>query len=99
MSGPLMIDFRIRDAGNPASRPPREAEGPVDHLRIFELSQLWHALKARYRFVLGMGVLALALVLAVSFVSPMTFRASGRLYLGEIGGKASNAPAQDISLS
>ena len=99
MSGPLMSDFRIRDGGPPAGRPPRDAaEAATDHLRIFEFAQLWRALRTRWRFVLGTGVLALAVVLGLTFVSPMTFRASGRLYLGEIGSRPSGAQSTDIAL-
>ena len=98
MSGPLMSDFRIRDGAHSAGRISREAvEVGSDHLRIFELSQLWQALRARWRFVLAMGVLALTVVMAVTFVSPMTFRASGRLYLGEIGSRSSgNAQSPEL---
>ena len=99
MSGPLISDFRIRNGGHSSERPPRDAvETASDQLRIFELSQLWRALRARWRFVVGMGVFVLGLVLAVTFVSPMTFRASGRLYLGEIGSRPSAGAQSDPAL-
>src|SRR3954471_3600471 len=98
MSGPLMSDFRIRDGGHPAARGPNQAvDVAPSTLRIFEISQLWHALRAGYRFVLGTGVLVLATVMAVTFVSRMTFRATGRLYLGEIGARPSSAQ-NDLAL-
>jgi uncharacterized protein involved in exopolysaccharide biosynthesis len=85
-----MSDFRIRDDGQPANQAPREPVVDASAgLRIFEISELWHALRTRFRFVLGTGVLVCAAVMAVTFVSRMTFRATGRLYLGEIGGRPS----------
>src|SRR4051812_15316330 len=97
MSGPLMSDFRIRDGGHPTRIPNQPLDVAPSPLRIFEVSQLWHALRAGYRFVLGTGLLVLAAVLAVTFVSRMTFRATGRLYLGEIGARPSSAQG-DLAL-
>jgi uncharacterized protein involved in exopolysaccharide biosynthesis/Mrp family chromosome partitioning ATPase len=69
-------------------------------LRIVELSQVWHALRARAGFVFGSGVFVLAVVLAVTFASRMTFRATGRLYLGEIGARGSGGSQQsELALS
>jgi uncharacterized protein involved in exopolysaccharide biosynthesis/Mrp family chromosome partitioning ATPase len=101
MSGPLMSDFRIRDGGRqPAGRTPSEPalDPAASTLRIFEISQLWQTLRARFRFVLLWGVLVCMAVMAVTFVSRMTFRATGRLYLGEIGARSANAPASDLAL-
>lgn len=98
MPGPLMSDFRIRE-GRPAARSLDEPlELASDQLRIFELSQLWHALRARFRFVLKAGFVVLGLVMLVTFVQRMTFRASGRLYLGEIGSRPSATSKSDLTL-
>jgi uncharacterized protein involved in exopolysaccharide biosynthesis len=97
-----MSDFRVRDDASPANRASREpaVEASSANLRSFEISELWQALRARLRFVLFMGVLVCAAVMAVTFVSRMTFKATGRLYLGEIGSKLSASPqTSELALS
>jgi len=96
MSGPLS-DFRIRD-GALAGRPASELGDLGSGHRVFELSQLWRTLAARWRFVLGTGVLLLALVMLATFVQRMTFRATGRLYLGEVGSRQAGGRSSDLDL-
>ena len=60
-----------------------------------DLAQLWSAVRQHYRFVLGVSVVTFALVMAVTLASRMSFRAVGRLYLGELeeSGKAQQSSA------
>ncbi|HEY0462689.1 MAG TPA: Wzz/FepE/Etk N-terminal domain-containing protein, partial [Polyangiaceae bacterium] len=57
------------------------------------MSQLWAAIRAKYRFILTVACLIGLGVMAYTFASRMTFRASGRLYLGEIENKSKGADA------
>jgi tyrosine-protein kinase Etk/Wzc len=57
------------------------AENTVD------LSELWAALLENYRFMLIVGLVLFAFVMGLTMVSRMTFKSSGRLYLGELEAK------------
>jgi tyrosine-protein kinase Etk/Wzc len=56
--------------------------------------QLWATLRQHYRFVLGVALAAFALVMTVTLTSGMTFRAVGRLYLGELEDSGARAAAR-----
>jgi tyrosine-protein kinase Etk/Wzc len=64
-------------------------------------AELWRILREHWLFVLGSGAFVFALVLGLTLSSPMEFRASGRLYLGELEGSkhAGAQTSQQIDLS
>ncbi|MET0410614.1 MAG: GNVR domain-containing protein [Polyangiaceae bacterium] len=66
-----------------------------------ELGQVGDLLQHRWRFILAVAALLFAAVIVFTLLSPMAFRSSGRLYLGELGEperrSAQSAEAIDLS--
>lgn len=56
-----------------------------------DLPQLWATVLERRGFVLAVGTVLFLVVMVYSFTSPMSFRSSGRLYLGELEVRALSA--------
>ncbi len=97
MPGSLMSEYRIRGQSQPPEQPSHAppsgpAQGSPD---LVDIAQLWAAVRAKYRFILAVGCLVGAGVMVYTFASRMSFRASGRLYLGEIDGKSASAASAD----
>lgn len=92
MPGSLMSEFRLRSQSQPPEKelrpPPSDPQAPSD---LIDLGQLWAAVRGKYRFILAVSCLVGVSVMAYTFASRMSFRASGRLYLGEIDGKSKAA--------
>jgi tyrosine-protein kinase Etk/Wzc len=53
-----------------------------------DVAQLWLTVRDNYRIVLLVAIIVFGAVMTFTFSSRMTFRSMGRLYLGEISGKA-----------
>jgi|GEM_PF-442958 len=90
-----------------ASQGPRSSASAPDSTSLpgqadlVEVAQLWGALRASYLFILFVAVAVGCTVMLLTLVSGMTFRASSRLYLGEINGKAAGpgSASSDLMLA
>jgi tyrosine-protein kinase Etk/Wzc len=56
-----------------------------------DLAQLWGTLQDNLRFVVGVAAVLFCTVMFATMMSRMSFRSSGRLYLGELETKAKSA--------
>ncbi len=62
-----------------------------------DLGQLWAALQENRRFVVGIAAIGFCLIMTMTMLASMTFKSSGRLYLGELETKtraASNSGSE-----
>ena len=89
--GPASMSAAAR--GTPVPLPPA-SDG-------IELSQLFVSVRHNFAFIIAVGLGVFLLVMAVTLTSPMEFRSSSRLYLGELDTKtrAASASSNDIELS
>lgn len=78
--------------------------GPAGEAEVddgVDLPQLWATVRERSGFVIGVATLIFIAVMTHTLMSSMTFRSSGRLYLGELemraGPAGGNAAQVDIS--
>lgn len=101
-----MANHGGESVSNGGPRRPREgfgaARGPArGETDLIEVSQLWTALRTNVGFISKVTVLVAVAVVAATLLSQMTFRTSGRLYLGEIERKSrADAPAHgDLALN
>jgi tyrosine-protein kinase Etk/Wzc len=70
----------------PAMPPSIDLEGHDDD--GVDLAQLWGTIRDNIRFVVGIGAVVFCGVMFATMMSRMTFRSSGRLYLGELESRA-----------
>jgi uncharacterized protein involved in exopolysaccharide biosynthesis/Mrp family chromosome partitioning ATPase len=77
------------------------SDAPTGRADTFDVRQLWSTLRQHSGFVIATGVVVFAAVMAVTLLSPMSFRAVSRLYLGELEEGANRAPRSkdEIDLS
>src|SRR3954451_23612606 len=75
---------------------------PEDHRRLpeaafggfnggdegLDLAQIWSTLRGRRKVIFGFTFAVFGLSMALTFAARMDFKSSGRLYLGELDGKA-----------
>jgi tyrosine-protein kinase Etk/Wzc len=61
---------------------------------VLDVHQLWSSLRQSYKLVLLIAALVFAAVMTLTFASRMSFRASSRLYLGELD-ESSKAAARN----
>ncbi|HTQ08037.1 MAG TPA: GNVR domain-containing protein [Polyangiaceae bacterium] len=85
-SAPLLREVWSGPAPEPA---PRDA---------LSGAELWRLVRRHYGMVLAVGVVTLGVVLAFTLFSRMEFRASGRLYLGELEGPKRAGPSESERL-
>jgi tyrosine-protein kinase Etk/Wzc len=63
-----------------------------------DVAQLWNTLRVNARFIFVVAALVFCLVMAFTFMSRMAFCSTGRLYLGELGGRATTTGGElDLS--
>jgi len=84
------------DAASPVIRLPDSWVPPAKDTTSgrMELGQLWSSVRERWGLVLGLTGLVVTAVAVATFVSPMTFKSHGSLYLGELQEKAADHPAK-----
>lgn len=93
-SAPSSADLHFPRYNPPPSLPPTP---PQDG---FDVAQLWALLREHARVILGIAITVFTLTMLATLLSRMSFRSTGRLYLGELDGKgASSARQNDIDLS
>jgi len=99
--GSMLSD--VRALRRPAPFPPHPsrieiAQRPNDDL---DLGQLWLKVRERYPVVLAIAAAVFLVVMLATLASKTQFQATGRLYLGELDGRAgpSGASAGDFDLS
>lgn len=94
MAKPVSKELRAQaGGGQPSGAPDRDASGDDG----VDLGQLWSTLRESKRFILTFALLLFCAVVAHTMMSRMTFRSTGRLYLGELESKRGNSGELDIS--
>lgn len=83
----------------PPPEPPPTGPRPSQD-EAFDAAQLWAILRENLRLIVKIGLAVFALTLALTLVTRMQFRSTGRLYLGELEGKTTQQrQAGEIDLS
>lgn len=88
-SGDFEHEQRDPGAGGVEPLGPKErGELDVRSEEGFDVGQIWHLLRDNGRVVLGVAGVLFGAVMLLTLASRMEFRASGRLYLGDLAGGA-----------
>ncbi|HEY6881372.1 MAG TPA: hypothetical protein VI299_25280, partial [Polyangiales bacterium] len=84
MSSAAPTNPRRRSSDEVVRFPGRARSEEVEADDGVDLPALWATVRERSGFVFGTGLLLFLIVMASTLASSMTFRSSGRLYLGEL---------------
>ncbi|HEY6880912.1 MAG TPA: hypothetical protein VI299_22965, partial [Polyangiales bacterium] len=63
-----------------------------------DIGTLFKAIRDQWRFVVRVGVSVMLVVLTLTLLMRMNFKATGRLYLGELDNKSQGGPRADLDL-
>jgi tyrosine-protein kinase Etk/Wzc len=80
--------------------PERFSDRPLPTVSTgMDMHTMWHTVRERWRFVALSGLVCMLTVLCATLCMRMTFKATGRLYLGEIDGRAKQPSSGEMDFA